>query len=151
MSKEVTENDLLTTRTSYHHGFWRSYYLPELTTIVYVFDRDLRSRGPSFSKFVKNVVEVTRQVFRFAYVIVCKYFCTKAFKILYYLNNLGLYVWFCLWQTEQGVRLCFFKHISDAVSGWDGCPHLCIFRFEMRGQLFKLRPCMYCFCQWNVE
>ena len=28
-------------------------------TIVYVFDRDLRSRGPSFSKFVKNVFEVT--------------------------------------------------------------------------------------------
>ena len=40
LSKEVTENDLLTTRTSYHHGFLTTY-LPELTTIVYVFDRDL--------------------------------------------------------------------------------------------------------------
>ena len=43
-------------------------------TIVYVFDRDLRSRGPSFSKFVKNVFEVTEQVYRFGYVN-CKYIC----------------------------------------------------------------------------
>ena len=58
------------------------------TTIAYVFDRDLRSRGPSFSKFLKNVVEVT----------------DKFLDLGYYVS---MFVCIVLWQTEKGVRLCF--------------------------------------------